>query len=204
MARYTGARLKVLRRYQVDLPGLTRKGGKRKQHPPGQHGPSKRRREGDYMIRLNEKQKVRYNYGINERQMRRYYIRAKRVKHDTGSQMLVFLESRLDNIAFRAGFAATIPAARQLISHGHILVNGRRLNIPSYECKAGDILQLKESSKEMLIIKETMEQPSLERPSYLNVDPAKFTATVTQMPQRDDVPLDIQENFIVEYYARIA
>lgn len=199
--RYTGARLRIARSLKTDLPGLTRKSSKR-QHAPGQHGPTKRRKENDYLIRLLEKQKVRFNYGLSERQLRRFFSIASRSKHETGKQLLIDLESRLDNVVFRAGFAPTIPAARQLVTHGHVLINGRRLNIPSYRIKKDDVISIAEKSRTNPLILEIMQKPSLEIPAYLTVQPSEFSAKVIQLPMRDDVPLDVQENLIVEFYSR--
>ena len=137
MSRYRGPRLRIIRRLG-ELPGLTRKKAKRVERP-GQHG-KQQRKASDYAIRLEEKQKLRYNYGINEKQLIRYVKRARRLKGPTGEILLEILENRLDNIIFRLGFAPTIPAARQLVTHKHFLVNGKSLNIPSYECQFNDTI----------------------------------------------------------------
>ena len=142
MSRYRGARLRVTRRLG-DLPGLTRKSAKRA-YPPGQHGQARRKRS-EYAIRLEEKQKLRFNYGISERQLVRYVKKARAQEGSTGTNILKLLEGRLDNVCFRCGLGPTIPGARQLVNHGHITVNGRVVDIPSYQCRAGDVVAVRET-----------------------------------------------------------
>ena len=162
MARYRGPRLRIIRRLG-ELPGLTQKACTRN-FPPGQHGPKRnswsnqKTKESQYAIRLKEKQKLRFNYGINERQLIKYVREARRRKGSTGEILLQILETRLDNIVFRLGFARTIAAARQLISHGHILINAKRINIPSYLCKVNDVISVNENSRNF--IKKSLEQIS--------------------------------------------
>lgn len=203
MSRYTGPRVKILRRFGQQLPGLTRKSLERRPYPPGEHGQGRRRKASDYRVRLEEKQKLRINYGIGERQFRRYIKRANQAKGDTGQNLLRLLESRLDNVAFRAGYAPTIPAARQLVNHGHLRVNGRKVDIPSYHCKPGDVITLRERSKKVEIITTSLETPTLSRPSYLEYDPSELKTTVRAEPTREDIPLEIQENLIVEFYSQM-
>lgn len=204
MARFTGARLKVLRSLQTDLPGLTRKTPNQRKNPAGMHGATRKGRSGtDYGVRLLEKQKVRFNYGITEKQMRGYVRAATRAKGASGKELLILLESRLDNAVFRAGFAPTLPAARQLVAHKHILVNGKCVNIPRYNMEAGDVISVKAGSRELPIVIECLENPTLSIPNYMSVDPKEFSATITQRPQVDDVPLQIELNLIVEYYSRV-
>ena len=143
MSRYTGPRVKVMRALGVDLPGLSRKSIERRPYPPGEHGKAHRRKESVYGIQLKEKQKLKMNYGLTERQMRRLVKKARSSKLATGTRMLQLLESRLDNVVFRAGFAATIPSARQLVNHGHFMVNGRRVDIASYQVRSGDVLSFR-------------------------------------------------------------
>ena len=204
MARYTGARLKIVRRFQDPLLGLTQKSGERRPYPPGQHGPSRRAKVSDYRIRLEEKQKLRFNYGVSERQLRRYFKRAIRVKGDTGQLLLQILESRLDNVVFRAGLATTIPAARQLVCHGHVRVNGKKVDVPSYAVRVGEVIGVREKSKKLVIVQTALQNRSLELPSYLSVDPDKMEATFHGLPTREDVPVQVQENLIVEFYSRVA
>lgn len=203
MARYTGPKLKVVRRIGLDLPGLTPKTKGEKKYPPGQHGPNKRKKDGDFAVRLNEKQKVRYNYGLSEKQLKKYFVQAHRSKQGTGEQLLILLECRLDNIVFRAGFAPSIAAARQLVSHGHVCVNGKRLTVPSVLVSQDDVISIATKSKNIPLIIGTLEAPSLTVPEFLSVDQQKMEAEVKSLPQREDVPLEVEENLIVEYYARI-
>jgi small subunit ribosomal protein S4 len=204
MARYRGPRLKIVRRFQEPLPGLTQKNGERRPYPPGQHGPGRRSKLSDYRIRLDEKQKLRCNYGLNERQLRRYYKRAIKTKGDTGALLLQLLESRLDNVVFRAGFAPTIPAARQLINHGHVLVNGKRVDVASYSVRNEQKIVLKAESLKIPMVQSTLQARPLEIPSYLSVDAEKGEAIFTGAPTREDVPVDVQEQLIVEFYSRVA
>jgi small subunit ribosomal protein S4 len=204
MARYRGPRLKIVRRFGQQLPGLTRKSAENRPYPPGQHGMGRKPKPSDYRIRLEEKQKLRNNYGLSERQLRTYFRHAAALKGDTGGNLLSLLESRLDNVVFRAGFAPTIPAARQLVTHGHLRVNGRKVDIPSYRVKEGDAISLRDKSKNNEILKAAFASPTLEVPSYMQRDDAALEAKVTATPSREDVPLDIQENLIIEHYSRVA
>ncbi len=203
MARYTGPRLRVVRRFQQQLPGLTRKTDGVRSNPPGQHG-ARRGRASDYRLRLDEKQKLVYNYGLGERQLRNYFKTAARRKGDTGKNLLTLLESRLDNVVFRLGFAPTIPAARQVVKHGHITVNGRRVDVPSYPLRPGDVIGVCEGSRQHPVIVETLQSPSLSLPDYLDLDAGKMTGTFRHLPERADIPLEVQENFVVEYYSRVS
>ncbi len=204
MARHTGPRLKIVRRFQAPLPGLTQKNGERRPYPPGQHGPGRRSKLSDYRIRLEEKQKLRFNYGLTERQLRKYYKHATKTKGDTGALLLQLLEQRLDNVVFRAGFAPTIPAARQLINHGHLLVDGKKVNIASYAVHTGQLIKLRDKSQKIPVVLTTLAARPLEMPSYLTVDNDAFSATMTELPGRDDVPVEVQEQLIIEYYSRVA
>lgn len=202
MARFTGARLKVIRRLKSDLPGLTRKSIGARKNPPGQHG-ANARKTTDYGRRLLEKQKVKYNYGLSEKTMRHYFSAASRSKNETGKELMALLESRLDNVVFRAGFAPTIPAARQLVCHGHILVNGKRINYPGRSIKPGEIITIREASRTMPMVVETIANPSLSFPSYLKVEGKSFSAEMTQRPQADDAPIEVQLNLIIELFSRV-
>jgi small subunit ribosomal protein S4 len=204
MARYIGPKVKVIRRLQTQLVGLTNKSGKRAEHAPGQHGRDRRVKMGDYRVRMCEKQKIRFNYGLSEKQLRNCFQRAANAKGDTGQNLLVALESRLDNVVFRAGFARSIPAARQLVTHAHIRVNDKKVNIPSYLVKVGDVISLREKSQNLLAVKDCVENPTLSIPAYMSVDKTVMQAKIGSKPGREDVPLDIQDNLIVEYYSRIA
>lgn len=203
MSRFTGPRVKKLRALGVDLPGLSRKTYERRPFPPGVHGQSRRRRESDYARQLKEKQKLRFNYGVGERQFRRLMIEARASKADTGKKLLELLERRLDNVVFRAGFAPTIPAARQLVNHSHFTVNGRKVNIPSFRVKEGDVVELRARSQKVALITETLAAPSLLRPDWLDVDVAEFKFKVTSLPDETSVPFEIEISNVVEYYARL-
>lgn len=203
MARYTGPRLKIIRRLGTPLPGLMRTDPDlRRPYPPGQHGPTRRKKLSDYALRLMEKQKLRYHYGVSEKQLRHYMELAAKAKGNKGSNLLSLLERRLDNIVFRAGFAPTIPASRQMTRHGHVLVNGRRVNIPAYQVRPGDVVTVKENSKWKERVLESMKDPNnLAHPQYLDVADGKPEARVKAMPEREDVPLDMQPQLVVEYYS---
>ena len=158
MSRYRGARLRVTRRLG-DLPGLTRKSAKRS-YPPGQHGQARRKRS-EYAIRLEEKQKLRFNYGVSERQLVRYVKKARAQDGSTGTNLLKLLENRLDNVCFRLGFGPTIPGARQLVNHGHVTVNGRVVDIASYQCRAGDVVAIREKKPSKKLAETNLEFPGL-------------------------------------------
>ena len=203
MSRYTGPRLKILRRFGCSLPGLTRKTVDETALPPGEHGANHRRKVSEYREHLDEKQKVRLNYGISERQFVIYMKAAISSKLDTGLRLIQLLEGRLDNVVFRAGFAPTIPAARQIVNNGHILVNGRKVDIPSFQVRVGDVVSLRERSKKVQFIQDSLATPSLARPSYLEYDAEKQTAKMINVPAREDVPItDLRDNLIIEYYSR--
>ena len=191
-----------MRALGVDLPGLSRKSIERRPYPPGEHGKAHRRKESVYGIQLKEKQKLKMNYGLTERQMRRLVKKARSSKLATGTRMLQLLESRLDNVVFRSGFAPTIPAARQLVNHGHFMVNGRRVDIASYQVRSGDVLTLREKSRQLEIVKEALATPSLETPEWLEVDQNERTAKVSTDPTETSVPFPVDVQLVVEYYAK--
>jgi small subunit ribosomal protein S4 len=174
----------------------------RRPYPPGQHGQG-RIKFSEYGVRLREKQKVRRMYGMLEKQYRRYFSLAERQRGVTGENLLRLLERRLDNVAYRMGFGATRAEARQLVRHNHILINGRRVNVPSYLIKPGDVVSIREKSRKIRRIQEAME--TIERrgtPAWLEVDPKEFQGTIKAMPSRADVSAQIQEQLIVEFYSR--
>ncbi len=200
MSRYRGPRLRITRRLG-DLPGLTRKAAKRS-NPPGQHGQARRKRS-EYAIRLEEKQKLRFNYGISERQLVRYVKKARALEGSTGTNLLKLLENRLDNICFRLGFGPTIPAARQLVNHGHIQVNGKSLDIASYQCKAGDVISVRERKGSKNLAEANLEFPGLANvPPHLELEKSKLTAKITGKCDREWVAIEINELLVVEYYSR--
>jgi len=184
-----------------DLPGLTRKSAKRS-YPPGQHGQARRKRS-EYAIRLEEKQKLRFNYGISERQLVRYVKKARAQEGSTGTNLLKLLENRLDNVCFRLGFGPTVPGARQLVNHGHVTVNGRVVDIASYQCKAGDVVAIRERKQSRKLAEGNLEFPGLANiPPHLELDKNKLTAKVGGKCEREWVALEINELLVVEYYSR--
>ena len=202
MSRYRGPRLRIVRRLG-DLPGLTRK-SPRKAYPPGQHGQSRRKRS-EYAIRLEEKQKLRFNYGVTEKQLVRYVRKARRVAGSTGQTLLELLEMRLDNTIFRLGMAGTIPGARQLVNHGHILVNDRVVDVPSYQCRPGDVIKVRNRDRSRKLVETNMEYPGLANlPSHLEFDKAALTGKVNGVIEREWIALQINELLVVEYYSRMA
>ena len=200
MSRYTGPRLKILRALGVDLPGLSRKTMQDRPNPPGQHG-LKQKRKSDFGLKLMEKQKLRYNYGITETQLRRIVLKSKSMKGSTGENILSLLERRLDNVVFRAGFAPTIPAARQLVRHGHIRLNQQRTTIPSQQVRVGDRITPHKPGSPLQVIKESLAEPALLRPEWLIWDEAAHTAQVVHLPTASDAPFPFDMQQVVEYYA---
>jgi small subunit ribosomal protein S4 len=197
------ARLKIMRALGLDLPGLSRKSIANRPNPPGQHGPnSSRRRKSEYGLALIEKQKLRFNYGVSERQLRTMMVEARRKDGPSGDLLLQMLECRLDNVVFRAGWAPTIPAARQLVSHCHVLLNGKRANIASIRLKSGDEVSMRERSRTMTMVHNSSVQPSLERPEWLSYDQPTFTAKITRLPEADEVPFPVEIHLVVEHYAK--
>jgi small subunit ribosomal protein S4 len=197
--------VKIIRRLGVQLPGLTRKSA-RDEAPTRGIAPMARarRKPSAYRLALEEKQKVRFNYGVTEGQMRRYLESARRLPGRTGENLLLLLERRLDNVVFRLGLAVTIPAARQLVSHGHVLVNGRRVNRAAFLVTVGDTVSLAPSARESDVLRAVAEQePVLRMPAHLRRDPAAAaTGRVIAMPGRGDVPFPVRETLVVEFYAR--
>ena len=200
MSRYTGPRLKVMRTLGTELPGLSRKPLGERNYPPGQHG-RRPRRKSSFGVQLIEKQKLRFNYGLTEKQMQRLMREAKRDRGPTGAKLLELLERRLDNFVFRAGFAPTAIAARQLVRHKHVLLNGRTVNIASIRVKPGDRIQLSERARRIPVVLESLVEPALSRPEWLAVDEVAFVATVTRTPSPDEVPFPVDVQQVVEYYA---
>ena len=202
MSRYTGPRLKVLRALGVDLPGLSRKSMQERNQPPGQHGARKvAARKSEFGLQLMEKQKLRYNYGLTERQLRRIVSEAKRQQGATGGKIIELLERRLDNLVFRAGFAPTIPAARQLISHGHFALNGRRATIPSIRVRVGESYGPTENGKKIDLVRSTLAAPALERPEWIALDANVQVAQLTRLPDPDAAPFPLDLQRVVEYYS---
>lgn len=207
MARYLGPKLKLSRREGTDLflkSGVRAIESKCKiDTAPGQHG-ARKPRLSDYGSQLREKQKVRRIYGILERQFRNYYKEANRLKGNTGENLLVLLEGRLDNVVYRLGFAATRAEARQLVSHKSIVVNGRVVNIPSYQVSVDDVIAVREKSKKQARIKAALElaASNREKPTWLDVDATKMEGVFKRIPERSDLSADINEHLIVELYSK--
>jgi len=202
MSRFTAPRLKVMRSLGVDLPGLSRKSIESRPNPPGQHGAKAiRRRLSDFGVKLKEKQKLRFNYGLTESQMRKLIMRARKGNNPTGEQLLQLLEHRLDNVVFRAGFATTGIAARQLVSHGHVLLNGKYANIPSISVKVGDEIALKVASLKIFMVVETLVKPALDRPDWLQWNDAEKSVKIVHLPDADQVPFPVDVQQVVEYYS---
>ena len=206
MARYLGPKLKLSRREGTDLflkSGVRAIDSKCKiDTAPGQHG-ARKPRLSDYGSQLREKQKVRRMYGILERQFRNYYKEANRLKGNTGENLLVLLEGRLDNVVYRMGFAATRAEARQLVSHKAIVVNGRVVNIPSFQVSVNDVVAVREKSKKQARIKASLElAEQKEKPTWLEVDAAKMEGVFKRVPERSDLSADINEHLIVELYSK--
>lgn len=200
MSRYRGPRLKIYRKLG-ELPGLTRKTSK-KTSPPGEHG-QKSKKPSEYAVRLDEKQKIRFNYGINEKQLVKYIKKAKKNQGATGFILLQMLEMRLDNTIFRLGFAPTIPAARQMVNHGHIIINKNKINISSYQCKPGDIINIKDKNTSKKLAKYYLNYPGLTNiPNHLELDKENLSGKVNGIIEREWVSLKINELLIVEYYSR--
>ena len=205
-----GPRLRHVRRLGTPLPGLTRKEPDWKQYPPGQHGPTgggggrRRNKQSEYGRQLLEKQKLRLNYGVSERQLRNYYAQASRQGGVTGEALLAILERRLDNVVFRLGFAPTIPAARQLVAHGHIRVNRRRVDRAGFIVNPGDVVSVSDRARTVVGVQDSVERgPQVRLPGYLAIDPSdKYTGRVVTTPSRADVPLVVDEAAVVEFYAR--
>jgi len=208
LARYTSAQCRLCRRegMKLFLKGercLTSKCAlERRAYPPGQHGQGRTKRS-DYGLQLREKQKVRRMYGVLEKQFRLYYQRAARMKGVTGENLLQLLERRLDNAVYRLGMATSRKDARQLVSHGHLLINGRRVDIPSIQVKEGDVIEVRERSKKLTRIEGALELKAAgEMPAWLEMDRSAMKATVKALPTRDDIQIQVQESLIVELYSK--
>ncbi len=202
MARYTGPRLKQMRAVGMQLPGLSRKSIERRPNPPGVNNGRFRKKKSEFGTQLLEKQKLRYNYGISEKYLRKVVGEAFTSRVHSGHKLLELLESRLDNIVFRAGFAPTIPAARQLVSHNHVKVDGKRVNIASYRVTKGQTITITDKCAKLPMVVETMERPSLTRPAWLGISGDNREAQMISAPDRESFPFAIEVNLVVEFYAR--
>lgn len=199
MSRYTGPRWKQSRRLGLSLSG-TGKELARRPYAPGDHGANNRRKVSEYGQQLTEKQKLRWMYGLNERQFQNLFIRAGKITEGThGDNFMIMLESRLDNLVYRLGLATTRPQARQLVNHGHITVDGKRVDIPSYEVQPGQVIGLRERSQNLQIVSDALDA-TVSRPAYVTFDDNKKEGTYVRLPTRDELEPDIDESLVVEYY----
>jgi small subunit ribosomal protein S4 len=200
MARYTGSTWKVSRRLGISLSGTGKELSKRP-YAPGQHGPTQRKKISEYGLQLQEKQKLRFMYGVNERQFRRIFNDAGKMPGIHGENFMALLEARLDNVVYRLGLARTRRASRQLVNHGHITVNGKRVDIASYRLTPGDVIGVREKSRNLTAVKEAIEVNNFV-PDFLTFDENKLEGTFTRLPERSELPAEITEQLIVEYYSR--
>lgn len=202
MSRYTGPSWRVSRRLGMSLSG-TGKELARRNYAPGDHGNDRRGRLSEYGMQLCEKQKLRYMYGMTERQFRNLFKRAGKIKEGThGTNFMILLERRLDNMVYRLGLATTRRQARQLVNHGHITVDGKRVDIPSFEVKVGQVISVRDKSKNLDVIKNAVEAV-VARPSYVEFDADKLEGKLVRLPEREDMNADIDEALIVEFYNKL-
>jgi len=204
MARYTGPKVKISRRLGVNI-FENDKGSKalnKRPYPPGEHGRSRRRQPSEYLLQLQEKQKAKYIYGVLERQFSNLFKEASRQKGVTGENMLRMLEQRLDNMVFRAGWASTRPQARQFVGHGLVNVNGRRVDIPSYRVRKGDVISLREKSRQMIVIRHNIDTIDRLKPAWFEVGDSGFEVTVNELPVRGQIDVPVREQLIVELYSK--
>ena len=204
MARYTGPQVKISRRFGINVFENEKgeRGIDRKPYPPGQHGRGRRRQPSEYSNQLAEKQKAKYIYGVLERQFSNTYKEANRQKGVTGENLLRMLELRLDNIVFRAGWASSRPQARQFVSHGFVNVNGKRLDIPSYRARKGDVISLRPKSREMIVVRHNIDTLDRITPAWLEKGEDGQQVTVRDLPLRDQIDVPVREQLIVELYSK--
>ena len=199
MSRYTGPSWKIARRLKYSITETGKELGKRP-YAPGQHG-QRRANISEYGLQLQEKQKVRFTYGVNEKQFKKTFNEAKKMSGKQGENFLFLLESRLDNLIYRAGFAKTRRQARQLVNHAHVIVDGRRTDIPSYRVVPGQLITLSDKAQKFVVVKEALEAV-MARPEFVSFDEKKFEATYVRLPERQEILTDIKDNLIVEFYNR--
>ena len=205
MSRYTGPRARISRRLGTNIFGT--KGETialdKRPYPPGEHGRTRRRtNQSEYLVQLQEKQKARFSYGLTEKQFRRIYEEANRREGVTGENMLRFLELRLDNVVYRAGLAATRPQARQMVNHGHFDVNGRRVDIPSFRVRKGDVISLRPKARDMVVVRWNIDVLDRQAPAWLAVGGDGFEVTVNEIPVREQIDIPVREHLIVELYSK--
>jgi len=201
VARYTGPRHKACRRARTPLCQSKRCPVERRPYPPGEHGRG-RIRESDYLIQLREKQKLRAMYGVLERQFRNYYKEADRSEDITGDVLLQLLERRLDNVVWRSGLAATRPQARQMVNHGHFEVNGKKVDIPSYQVRPGDEIRVKDRSRDLIMVQHAIDTQDRAVPGWMETSVDERKVVVAANPRRDQIDTDINEQLIVELYSK--
>ncbi len=205
MTKRTAAKYKIDRRMGENIWGRPKSPVNRREYGPGQHGQRRKAKLSDFGLQLRAKQKLKGYYGdLTEKQFRRIYTEAERVKGDTGENLIGLLERRLDAVVYRAKFVVTMFAARQFVNHGHVLVNGKRVNIASYRVKEGDVIEVREKSKQMVVLLEAVQNNERDVPDYLDVDHSKMTATFVRSPGLSDVPYPVvmEPNLVIEYYAQ--
>ena len=205
MTKRTSAKYKIDRRMGENIWGRPKSPVNRREYGPGQHGQRRKGKMSDFGLQLRAKQKLKGYYGdLTEKQFRRIFAEAERVKGDTGENLIGLLERRLDSVVYRAKFVPTIFAARQFVNHGHVLVNGKKVNIPSYRVKEGDVVEVRDRSKQMALVLEAAGLPERDVPDYLDVDHSKMTANFVRTPGLGDVPYPVQmePNLVIEYYAQ--
>jgi len=205
VTKRTSAKYKLDRRMGENIWGRPKSPVNRRDYGPGQHGQRRKGKLSDFGLQLRAKQKLKGHYGdLTEKQFRRIFAEAERVKGDTGENLIGLLERRLDAVVYRAKFVATIFAARQFVNHGHVKVNGKRVNIPSYRVKEGDVVEIRDRSKQLAVVMEAAGLPERDVPDYIDVDHSKMTATFTRTPGLGDVPFAVQmePNLVIEYYAQ--
>jgi len=199
MARYIGPRFKLSRRFGISLSGTGKE--LKRPFPPGQHGPGQRRKLSGYAVQLMEKQKLRFMYGLSEKQFKNLFQKASKLPGIAGENFMVLLESRLDNLVYRLGFANSRAGARQLVSHGHITVNGKKVDIASYLVSPGDVIGLRERSRNLAVVKEALANRNY-LPNYLEFDEQAMEGRYVRYPERSELPAEIDEKQIVEFYSR--
>ena len=203
MARYTGPRARLCRRLEFPVFESPKFGNIRKNYPPGQHGQGRRRKLSNYGVQLREKQRIKYLYGIMEKQFRNYFKNAVKKQGPTGHNLLIILESRLDNSIYRLGLAPTRSSARQLVNHRHFLINNRIVNIPSFQLSPGDVVQVRDKSKKLEIFQESMRRIQSDNPQpWLTLDKAKLTGIFDSQPERDQIEEPVEEQLVVELYSK--
>ncbi len=203
MARYTGPRARICRRLDYPVFESAKFSSPRKNYAPGQHGPTQRKKLSNYGIQLREKQRIKYLYGVLEKQFRNYFKKAASKTGATGHNLLIFLESRLDNTIYRLGLAPTRNAARQLISHKHFMVNNKVVNIPSYLLSEGDTIQVRDKSKRFVIFQDSMRRIKGDNPTpWLTINKSKLSGEFNQIPDREQIPETVNEQLVVELYSK--